>query len=184
MAFSTPKLIGFGLGAMAIAMALITYSRVSDKAITPVEQPSSDESQMPMSEDSVQGEEIMRIADIDFLSYSKDLARWVELDTMEPLESAVAKIETYFSPQGGDINDYDVRQTGTQTESIFSSFDAEGGKVVLVERINMRDDSVKAQQFYAVFKKTDTTEVLIDYGMKIKCARGDNTTDWQTDNCP
>ena len=170
-------------GLLACGAVWFTWSTLRGEAPNVATEPTVPP-QAEMSVPPNQGEDIMRISDIDFLSYSKDLARWIELETMEPLESAVAKIESYFSPQGGDFNSYDIGKTGTQTESIFSSFDAEGGKVIVVERINMRDDSVKAQQFYAVFKKTDTAELLIDYGMKIKCARGDNTTEWQTDNCP
>lgn len=128
------------------------------------------------------GNEIMRISDIDFDSYSKDLARFINLEMTEPLSTAVPKIERYFAPTGGDSADY--ANVGTQTETSFSSFDAEGGKVMVVERINMRDDSVKAEQFYAIFKKFSDAEVLVDYGSKIKCARGANTTQWQTELCP
>ena len=128
--------------------------------------------------------DIMRIADIDFRSYNKELANGIELQSMESLNSAIVKIETYFTPHGGNLEGYDPLKTGQKTESVFSSFDAEGGKVMVVERINMRDDSIKAEQFYAIFKKTEVDEILVDYGMKIKCHRGDNTTYWQADLCP
>lgn len=132
------------------------------------------------------GSAIFRISDIDFDSYSKDLARFINLEMTEPLSSAVPKIERYFAPTGG--NSADDAKVGTQTETSFSSFDTEGGKVMVVERINMRDDSISAEQFYAIFKKFSDAEVLVDYGSKIKCRRnnkgGANTTQWQTELCP
>ncbi len=129
---------------------------------------------------------IMRISDIDFPSYSRDLARFVELELGEDMATATPKIESYFSPQGNSLDEkigY-AASSGKKTETEFSTFGAEGGKVTLVERVNIKDDSVKAEQFYAIFKAKGEGFMLADYGMKIKCHRGANTTEWQTALCP
>lgn len=129
--------------------------------------------------------EIRRISDIDFASYSRDLVRIEGVNIGDPMARAVPEIEAYFSPKGGDVKDYSPLSGTKQTETSFSTFDAEGARVVLVERINMRDDSVEAQQFYAIGKKNaDGSETLVDYGMKIKCARGADKGKWGTDLCP
>lgn len=128
---------------------------------------------------------ILRISDIEFESYSRDLAARVEVNPGDLWTEAVPVIEAYFAPKGGDVEGYSALSTGSQTETSFSTFDAEGGKVMLVERINMRDDSVTAQQFYAIGRKNaDGSETLLDYGLKNKCARGDNKDQWSKTLCP
>lgn len=127
--------------------------------------------------------QILRIADIDFPSYSRGLADGVELELGESMATATPKLESFFSPQGGSVEDAgDNSRKKTETE--FSTFGAQGGKVTLVERVNIKDDSVKAEQFYAIFKVKGEGFILADYGMKVKCYRGENTLNWQTALCP
>lgn len=139
---------------------------------------------VPSAPDSASN--IMRISDIDFASYSRDMAKWVKLEIGESMNTATPKIESYFSPQGSSLEErieY-VESSGTKTETEFSTFGAEGGKVTLVERVNIKDDSISAEQFYAIFKADGGDYMLANYGMKIKCRRGANTTNWQTALCP
>jgi len=64
---------------------------------------------------------IMRIQDIDFGSYSRDLAKWVGLELGESDQTVTPKIESYFSPQGGSVDDaMDSQRLKTETE--FSTF--------------------------------------------------------------
>ena len=132
--------------------------------------------------------DILRIEDINFASFSPSLAKFVGIELGESDKTAIPKIEAYFTPQGGSVEDA-MNKTSKKTETEFSTFGAEGGKVTLVERVNMRDDSVKAEQFYAIFKAEGDDFILADYGMKIKCHRslngdGNTTTSWQTELCP
>lgn len=140
------------------------------------------EMQPPNAPDSATN--IMRIQDIDFASYDRGIAAWVKLEIGESMSSATAKIETHFSPRGGTLEDAYDAMAPKKTETEFSTFGGEGGKVTLVERVNIRDDSVKAEQFYAIFKAKNDGYVLVDYGLKIKCHRGENTEIWQTEPCP
>lgn len=167
----------------AVITALL-FAACSQQAETPavpeVPLPSGDVS-VPSAPDSASN--IMRISDIDFASYDRDLAKWVKLELGESMDTATPKIESHFSPQGGSVEDASD-STRKKTETEFSTFGAEGGKVTLVERVNIKDDSVKAEQFYAIFKAKGESFMLADYGMKIKCYRGDNTENWQTELCP
>ena len=163
------------------AFGLVACSPQADAPTVPDVPTVSGDVQPPKVPDSASN--IMRISDIDFPSYSRDLARFVELKLGENMATATPKIESYFSPQGGSVEDaQDSSRKKTETE--FSTFGAEGGKVTLVERVNIKDDSVKAEQFYAIFKAKGEGYMLADYGMKIKCHRGDNTDNWQTALCP
>jgi len=167
----------------AVITALL-FAACSQQAETPavpeVPLPTGDVS-VPAAPDSASN--IMRISDIDFASYSRGLAKRVELELGESMSTATPKIESFFSPQGGSVADAgDSSRKKTETE--FSTFGAEGGKVTLVERVNIKDDSVKAEQFYAIFKAKGEDYKLADYGLKIKCYRGENTEHWQTSLCP
>ncbi|MGJ8563601.1 MAG: hypothetical protein ACSHXY_08610 [Alphaproteobacteria bacterium] len=130
--------------------------------------------------------EIKRISDIDFPSYSKDLARFVKLEAGESFASAKAKMEIYFIP-GKGIPGEKIAQDRRRgpSEVSFMTFEGDGGKVILAERNEMADDSVKAEQMYALTKTmVDGSDVLLDYGMKIKCWRGESPDEWGTNLCP
>ena len=47
-------------------------------------------------------------------------------------------------------------------------------------RENLPDDSVSAQQLLAIFEG----DRLVNYGMRIKCYRGNNIENWQIELCP
>lgn len=167
----------------AVITALL-FAACSQQAETPavpeLPLPPGDVS-VPAAPDSASS--IMRISDIDFASYDRGLAKRVGIELGESMGAATPKIESFFSPQGGSVEDAGD-STRKKTETEFSTFGAEGGKVTLVERVNIKDDSVKAEQFYAIFKAKNEDFVLADYGMKIKCYRGDNIDKWQTELCP
>ena len=130
--------------------------------------------------------EIKRISDIDFTSYNKGLARFVKLEAGDSFASAKAKMETYFIP-GKGIPGEKIAQDRLRgpSEVSFMTFEGDGGKVILAERNEMADDSVKAEQMYALTKTmADGSDVLLDYGMKIKCWRGENSDEWGTSLCP
>ena len=167
----------------AALTAAASLNACSQQAQTPAV-PAAPEISVPAMPDSAT--QVMRISDIDFLSYSRDLAKFVKLELGESMSSATPKIESYFSPQGNSVDEkieY-AASSGKKTETEFSTFGAQGGKVTLVERVNIKDDSIKAEQFYAIFKAKGEGFALADYGMKVKCHRGNNTDNWQTDLCP
>lgn len=130
--------------------------------------------------------EIMRISDIDFTSYSRDIAKFVGLELGEDFLVSKSKMETYFVPgKGTSENAVANERREGPAEAAFSTFGAEGGTVIVADRFNMADDSVKAEQMYAISKKkADGSEMLVDFGMKLKCWRGEDPDAWGTDLCP
>ncbi len=178
-----------------VLLAVYSLSACS-QAVDSVEAPAVPQAVTPeVGQEAAKGHEkpqsstdILRITDIDFPSYSRDLARFVGLELGQTMAEATTKIETYFTPTGGDMDDmdeyWDPDSNIPKTESEFSTLGGEGGKVTVVERVNMKDDSVRDEQFYAIFKQSGEAYTLADYGMKIRCYRGENTDEWQTELCP
>jgi hypothetical protein len=120
-------------------------------------------------------------ADIDYHSYSTDMAKFVGLEVGESHTSAVAKISAYFAPE--------TLGEGKKQESSVSIYDRDGGSILLAVSDGLMDDSVKGESLYAVFAKEDlgedgVTQTLVTYGLKVKCWRGENKDNWQTDLCP
>lgn len=131
-------------------------------------------------------DEIMRITDIDFASYTQDIAKFVGLEIGEDFAASKTKMETYFVPGKGTSETAvaNERREGP-AETSFSTFGADGGTVIVADRFNMADDSVKAEQMYAISKKkADGSEILVDFGMKVKCWRSENPQIWRTTLCP
>ncbi|MEE9348365.1 MAG: hypothetical protein V3U82_09220 [Robiginitomaculum sp.] len=116
-------------------------------------------------------------ADIDYDSYSMDMAKFVGLEIGESHTSAVAKISTYFTPE--------ALGEGKQQESSVSIYDRDGGSILLAISDGLMDDSVKGESLYAIFSKDeDGAQTLVTYGLKAKCWRGENKDNWQIDLCP
>ncbi len=118
------------------------------------------------------------IEDIDFNDYSQDLARAFDLKMGESRLDSIDKIRLYFAPtKGGHI----VNTTS-------STFERDDGSVMIFASSGLQDDSVKAEEVYVVFSGTGGADKfnqsLAAYGMRIKCYRGENTTEWQTNLCP
>ncbi len=113
------------------------------------------------------------LEDIDFSSYSSDLAKFTGLERGEARIDAVDKVRLYFAPQGAEIV-----KTSTKT------FDRDDGSVMIFSVSGLKDDSVKAQEIFLILEGQGYDQTLAEYGMRIKCHRGNNTTNWQTELCP
>ena len=121
--------------------------------------------------------DIRQPSDIDFGAYSKDLAKFVGLEVGMPMEKAEIEVLNFMAPKkGGEGN------------SVFEMDKFQGyvgGQAFVATLDGLADDNVKAQQLYAIGKKGEgETYSLIDYGMRVKCWRGDNTANWQAKPCP
>lgn len=119
-----------------------------------------------------------KVDDIDFTAYSAELAQTVGLIDGESRLDAIDKIRLYFAPE-----------PGTNMVNLTSStFEMDDGSVMLFARNNLPDDSVFAEEVYAVFSGPGETnkfnQTLAAYGLRIKCRRGDNKMEWTTDRCP
>jgi len=116
-------------------------------------------------------EDITKIEQIDFTAYSMDLAEHVDLEIGEAKAVSNEKIQTYFKPEKGAEG---------SAEYVFTELRGEGGNLILAASNGLADDSVKAEELYAVFKD----DTLIIYGLRQKCWRGPNSDTWQKTICP
>jgi len=114
------------------------------------------------------------LEDIDFSSYSEELAKFVGLENGEESWAAVDKMRLYFAPEDGET----ILQTKTST------FDRPDGSVMIYTVSGLRDDSVKAQELFMIFSGEKGAQVLAAHGLKNKCQRGRNTEQWTTELCP
>ncbi|MDB2439897.1 hypothetical protein N9W89_14385 [Hellea sp.] len=91
-------------------------------------------------------------------------------------EDAEQLIERLLKPETSEGNQtFNVRRT-PQTAAGYS---------LVATANNMLDDSVKAQEIVALFKPGSRDSfVLGEYSSRVKCHRGENTTEWTTQLCP
>lgn len=116
----------------------------------------------------------LTLEDIDFSSYSEDLAKFIKLEAGESNWAAIDKMRLYFAPEDGKT----ILQTKTST------FDRPDGSVMVYTVSGLKDDSIKAQELFMIFSGPKDAQTLAAYGLKQKCQRGENTTNWQTKLCP
>ena len=114
------------------------------------------------------------LEDIDFGSYDTHLARFVGLERGESRIDAIDKVRLYFAPDEGST----IVKTSQQ------SFDRPDGSVLIFSVYELPDDSVRAQEVFLILTGPSGEQVLAEYGMKIKCYRGANITEWQNTPCP
>jgi len=115
-------------------------------------------------------------AGYDLADFDAGLARGVGLKPGMEMLTAQTIITDYFAPGG---------EEGNAQIAMEQKFLTSGLTQIIVTRTGLADDSVKAEQLLAVFKPlTPKTGQLTAYGMRIKCYRGANTKQWQTELCP
>ena len=116
----------------------------------------------------------LTLEDIDFNSYSKDLAKFTGLKEGQSRGEAVDNVRLYFAPENGN----------TIISTSQSSFEREDGAVLLFSAKGLPDDSVKAEEIYLILSGEKGAQTLAAFGSRIKCYRGENTTEWTTELCP
>jgi len=123
------------------------------------------------------------IDDIDFDSYSAELAAYTDLRVGQSRIGAIDVVRLLFAPTDGSK----IIKTGS------AEFEMEGGGVLLLSASGLADDSVHAQEFYLIFEgegaEDKMTQKLAAYGLRVKCVRpsntsSNNTSDWQKQPCP
>jgi len=119
------------------------------------------------------GDGLERLSDIDFTSYSLDLASFLNLNEGESKSSVEDKVHAAFKPNR-------TPEGEGHTEYSLTELKAEGGSVMVATAEGFADDSVKAQQLYVIFKD----EKVVTYGLKVKCWRSKTSDKWQKTLCP
>jgi len=103
--------------------------QVSGKVATP------DMPELPPLPDS------LRLEDIDFTTYSQDLAGGADLTEGQSRIEAIDAVRLYFAPEEG----------AQIINTAQSTFEREDGAVMLLSASGLPNDSVKAQEFYLIF---------------------------------
>lgn len=116
----------------------------------------------------------LALEDIDFDSYSKALAKWTGLKEGQSRGEAVDNVRLYFAPEDGN----------TIISTSQSTFEREDGAVLIFGAKGLPDDSVKAEEIYLILSGEKGAQTLAAFGSRIKCHRGENTTEWTTTLCP
>ena len=116
----------------------------------------------------------LSLEDIDFNSFSRDLAKFTGLKEGQSRGEAVDNVRLYFAPESGSA----IISTSQ------SKFEREDGAVLIFGASGLPDDSVKAEEIYLIVSGAKGSQSLAAFGSRIKCHRGENTTEWQTDLCP
>ena len=116
----------------------------------------------------------LTLEDIDFTTYSKDLAKWTGLKEGQSRGEAVDNVRLYFAPEDGS----------TMIKTTQSKFERDDGAVLIFGASGLPDDSVKAEEIYLIVSGDKGEQTLAAFGSRIKCHRGENTTEWQTALCP
>ena len=115
----------------------------------------------------------LTLEDIDFTSYSEDLAKSIGLEAGEDRWTAIDKMRLYFAPEDGTT----ILNTKT------SKFDRPDGSVLIYTVSGFKDDSVKAQELFMIFAGDKNAQTLGAYGLKQQCYRGVNANVWTTELC-
>lgn len=116
----------------------------------------------------------LTLEDIDFNDYSKGLAKFTGLKEGQSRGEAVDNVRLYFAPEQGS----QIISTSQST------FERDDGAVLIFGARGLPDDSVKAEEIFLILSGEKGSQTLAAFGSRIKCHRGKNTTEWQTDLCP
>lgn len=116
----------------------------------------------------------LTLEDIDFNSFSKDLAKLTGLKEGQSRGEAVDNVRLYFAPEAGS----QIISTSQST------FERDDGAVLIFGASGLPDDAVKAEEIYLIVSGAKGDQTLGAFGSRIKCHRGENTTEWQTNLCP
>ena len=119
-----------------------------------------------------------KVDDIDFKAYAPSLASHIGLIEGEARLDSIDKIRLYFAPE-----------PGTNIANLTSStFELDDGSVMIFARHAIPDDSVSAEEVYAVFSGPGGAEKfnqkLAAFGLRVKCRRGEKPEEWTTELCP
>lgn len=113
---------------------------------------------------------------LELEDFSPSLAGRIGLENGQSLEDAKAKVLDYFGEEpseGRYSRDEDTVYLGNGMTHIVMSHDG------------LLDDSVQAEQVMLVITPVSPERgEVTDFGMRIKCRRGENTGAWTTELCP
>jgi hypothetical protein len=112
--------------------------------------------------------------EIDFTAYSRELAKFTGLKEGQSRVEAIDNVRLYFTPEKADTILRTSQRSIERDEETLLIFSAEG----------FADDAIKGEEIYLLLSGDEDHQKLAAYGSRLKCWRGENTTEWQTEACP
>lgn len=106
----------------------------------------------------------------DMRDFSKGLAASLGLEEGMDRDTVEAEVRSYFG----------TTASSGQIPIFQSKTLADGEFEIVATRNGLADDSVKSEQVIVKF----SDDVLIEYGMRVKCYRAPNPDDWTNKVCP
>lgn len=101
--------------------------------------------------------------------YSREMARFVPIEVGMARYTAKDELLLYYNSDAG---------SGSKVSSTERTVN--GDMIFVIRRSGLKDDSLAAEETFARF----TDDVLVDFGSRIQCRRGDKANEWTTDLCP
>jgi|GEM_PF-2580962 len=113
----------------------------------------------------------------DTSDFSTDLASYLDLSEGMDSADAETRLRNWLTAA--------AEGEGNSSTDFKTIYETDGRTVLVATREGLMDDSIAGEQVYAEFTPVSPlTNSLGFYGLRIKCARGSNTTQWQTQPCP
>lgn len=111
---------------------------------------------------------------LDPSDYSRDLARFIPIEI--GMDRYLARDELLLHYNSEPISENPkARAKVSSNEQII-----DGATLFVIRRSGMADDSVAAEETFALFDG----DVLVDFGSRLQCRRGDTPNQWTTELCP
>lgn len=164
----------FAISALAALTACSPDTPSAPEAIVNAQTAAVTEAEKVPVPDTPSQPESRTLEDIDFTAYSRDLAKYTGLEEGQSRVEAIDNVRLYFAPEKSD--------TILKTSS--SHFDREDGSVLIYSAEGFADEAIRGEEIYLILSGPKGDQKLSDYGSRLKCWRGDNTTEWQTEACP
>ena len=175
------KGVWIGLIAVAIALAVVFYSTRQGNDDPVIEDTTETIVPDTKTEEPIDPDGTPDGSDMDVLEKTQEILNRQSI-TIPGLELGMGSgeaenlIEARLKPETSEGNQtYDLKMT-PQTEN---------GYTLMGVADNMMDDSVQAQEITAIFRPGQREAfVLSEYTVRVKCRRGANAGQWQTQVCP
>lgn len=106
--------------------------------------------------------------------YSKDLARFIAIEVGMDRYLAKDALLLHYNSEPISENP-EARAKVSSNEQM-----VDGATLFVIRRSGMADDSVSAEESFALFDG----DLLVDFGSRIQCRRGDAPNQWTTNLCP
>jgi len=125
---------------------------------------------VPISTDDSDLQSVTATSRYDMADFSKRLARPLKLSEGMDRDTVEAQMRSYFgtAASSGSIPVFNSKVL------------ADGEFEILATRDGLAGDRVKSEQAIVQF----SDDVLIEYGMRVKCYRAPNPDEWMAKRCP